>query len=97
MKVINIILIKNFAKKHNQARSPLDAWTKVVEQASWQHLMDVKLNYPSVDGGLKGFYTVFNMKGNSFRLVTIITFPVQTVAITNVFTPAEYDQWSKSQ
>ena len=72
----------------------LFAWLKVTRQASWKHLLDVRQNYPSADGGVKGAYTVFNIKGNSYRLITLIHYPTQTVAILHVFTHAEYSQWS---
>lgn len=96
MDVVNIGLLQVFDKKHNQAKKYLTAWLKVARQASWKHLMDVRRNYPGADGGVKGAYTVFNIKGNSYRLITLIQYSTQTVAITHVFTHAEYDRWSKS-
>ncbi len=96
MNVVNIGLLQAFSKRHNQAKTHLTAWLKVARQASWKHLMDVRQHYPGTDGGVKGVYTMFNIKGNSYRLITLIQYPTQTVAITYVFTHAEYDRWSKS-
>lgn len=96
MNVINVGALEEFWKKHNQARAGLLAWLKVAKQASWEHLMDVKRNYPSSDGGVKDVYTVFNIKGNSYRLVTLINYRTKTIAVMHVFTHAKYDQWSKS-
>jgi mRNA interferase HigB len=65
--VVNIGLLDAFIKKHNQAGVPLTAWLKVTQQALWKHLVDVRQNYPGTDGNVKGSYTVFNIKGNSYR------------------------------
>jgi mRNA interferase HigB len=94
--VVNTGLLCAFFKKHNQAKAPLTAWLKVTQQASWKHLMDIRQNYPGTDGKVKGVYTVFNIKRNSYRLVTLINYPAQTIAITHVFTHAEYDHWNKT-
>ncbi len=42
-------------------------------------------------------YTVFNVSGNSFRLVTEIFYKDQTILIRHVLTHAEYDkgEWKK--
>ncbi len=96
MVVINKGLLEWFGRKHGQAKEPLKSWLKKAQQANWKHLMDVRQDYPSADGGVKAAgYTVFNIKGNSYRLVTLIDYLQQTIFVTNVFTHAEYDKWNK--
>lgn len=42
--------------------------------------------------------TVFNIKGNDFRLICEIDYEQQTIVVTHVLTHAEYDkgQWKRS-
>jgi len=42
-----------------------------------------------------GIYTIFNIKGNAYRLVAAIHYNRQKVYIRHVFTHAEYDRWNK--
>ena len=59
--------------------------------------------YPHADGvpvgkgDQKRAYTVFNIGGNDFRLITEIFYDDQTVLIRHVLTHAEYDKedWKK--
>ena len=96
MIVVNEGILEWFGRKHNQAKKPLEAWLKIARQANWHHLMDVRRNYPATDGNVKSEgYTVFNVKGNSYRLLTKIDYKRQIVEVTNVFTHSEYDQWDR--
>nr|WP_309730775.1 type II toxin-antitoxin system HigB family toxin [Chamaesiphon sp. OTE_75_metabat_556] len=49
--------------------------------------------YPSAD--LVGIYTVFNIKGNHYRLIAQINYRSGTIFVRNILTHAEYDkeQW----
>jgi len=53
----------------------------VVEQANWRHLVDVRQIYATADGGIKNKFTVFNIGGNKYRLVTIINYKAGVVDI----------------
>ena len=72
----------------------LDVWYRIALKASWKSLVDVRKVFPSADG--VGDYTVFNIKGNSYRLITVIRYP-KTLFIRDVLTHAEYDngRWNK--
>lgn len=96
MIVINDDILTKFAWKHNQAVEPLKSWLNTVKKARWRHLMDVKQIYPSTDGGAKGAgYTIFNIKGNSYRIVSLIDYKRQIIEVVTVLTHAEYDKWNK--
>jgi mRNA interferase HigB len=41
-------------------------------------------------------YTVFDVGGNSFRVIAVIHYNRQKLYIREVFTHAEYDRWSKA-
>ena len=42
-------------------------------------------------------YTVFDIAGNHFRIITVIHYNRQKLYIREVFTHAEYDHWNKAQ
>ena len=63
------------------------------EAARWQSIRDVRIAYPSADGvklnsGI--VVTVFNVRGNEYRLLTSISYQRQDVYVL-VLTHAEYD------
>jgi mRNA interferase HigB len=51
--------------------------------------------YPSAD--LVGPYTVFNIKGNTYRLIVKIEYRWQIIFVKHLLTHAEYDrkEWTK--
>jgi mRNA interferase HigB len=73
----------------------LSAWYSVAKKAKWQNLAEVKQVYPSAD--LVGRYTVFNVKGNKYRLIARIVYRSQTLFVVAVMTHEEYDlgQWKE--
>jgi len=86
-------------REHGGIGKPLDAWYRVAKSATWTNLEDVRRVYPSADGVVVGerVYTVFNISGNSYRLITEIYFEDQTLLIRHILTHAEYDKedWKK--
>ena len=75
-------------------------WAAAVQQLEWQDLEDVHKAYPSADGiGLESgtIVTVFNVKGNSYRLITWIDYDAQVIEALELLTHAEYDknEWKK--
>jgi Uncharacterized protein conserved in bacteria len=73
----------------------LSAWYSVAKKAKWQNLAEVKQVYPSAD--LVGRYTVFNIKGNKYRLIARIVYRSQTLFVVAVMIHEEYDlgQWKE--
>jgi len=66
----------------------LEAWVRVVEAAKWRHFMDVRATWSGVDNVPP--HVVFNLKGNRFRLTSIISYDMQTVLILRVQSHKEY-------
>ena len=94
--VLNEAILELFARKHNQAKYALEDWLGTTKQAAWQHLMDVRRNFPAADGKVKKQgYTVFNIRGNNYRLVTLINYKKQIVEVVEVMTHSQYDRWNK--
>ena len=86
-------------RKHGGLGVPLDAWYRTARSAKWKSLEQVRRTYSHADGVPVGdrVYTVFNVSGNSYRLVTEVFYEDQTILIRHVLTHSEYDKgdWKK--
>jgi mRNA interferase HigB len=81
--------------KHADLSKPLDTWYRLAMKANWENIADVRKTYPLADP--VGKYTVFNIKGNAYRLIVKIEYEYGLVFIKDVLTHAEYDKgaWKK--
>lgn len=95
MRVIGLDKLVEFSTIHPDAESSLDSWSQVAEEAEWKHIMEVRQVYPHADP-VEG-YTVFNIGGNKYRLITKINYKLKTILITDILTHSEYDErkWKK--
>jgi mRNA interferase HigB len=91
MRVVTPRALKEYSDVHSQAKIPLLLWYEVVKNAEWKNLADIKKDFNSVDYVGNNRY-VFNIKGNSFRLIAIIIFASQKVYIRFIGTHSEYDK-----
>ena len=95
MNIIGLKVIIGFVQIHPDAETALSAWHKIARKAVWKNIVEVKQTYPHADA--VGTCTVFNIKGNHYRLIVIIDYRAQIIFIRNVLTHAEYDKkkWKK--
>ncbi|MEZ2248364.1 MAG: type II toxin-antitoxin system HigB family toxin [Microcoleus sp.] len=59
-------------------------------KAEWQNLIDVQQTYPKAES--VGNFTVFNIKGNRYRVIVDLVYDSQRIYIKYVLTHAEYDK-----
>ncbi len=90
MHVISRKKLKEAALRHSEMEPALDAWFRIAKKAQWQNLADVRETFASADAVEK--WTVFNVKGNRYRLISEINYRSQRIYIRQVLTHAEYDQ-----
>ncbi|HEX5163953.1 MAG TPA: type II toxin-antitoxin system HigB family toxin [Thermomicrobiales bacterium] len=90
MHVISRKKLREFATQHADAGDWLDTWFYTVNKARWFSIEDVHEVYASAD--VVGKWTVFNVRGNHYRLITEINYMKQRVYIRHVLTHAEYDR-----
>jgi mRNA interferase HigB len=69
----------------------MQAWVAEVTNAKWKTSQDIKNRYRSADF-LKNNRVIFNVKGNSYRLVAKITYQTAVVLVEWIGTHAEYDK-----
>jgi mRNA interferase HigB len=89
MHVISFRRIRQFFSTHRDAESSLTAWYKTTKKANWRNFAELKQFYPSAD--LVGRHTVFNIKGNKYRLIARIVYRSQTLFVVAIMTHEEYD------
>ena len=78
--------------KHADLGEPLDVWYQIAKKADWKNIMDVRRVFPAADAA--GKFTVFNIKGNAYRLITEINFQTGRIFLRHVLTHAEYSKGS---
>jgi mRNA interferase HigB len=91
MKVIAIGTLRAFWERHADAEQPLKAWYDEAKAASWSGPKDIKNLYASASFVGKN-RVVFNIKGNSYRLIVAVAYRFQVVYIKFIGTHAEYDK-----
>jgi len=89
MRVIAKKTLRQFWLRHPDAEGPLLAWYREVEKEEWRSPAKVKERYRSAS--FVGDRVVFNIKGNTYRLVVRINYPLRIVYVRFVGTHEEYD------
>ena len=95
MHVISRKKLLEAARTHRDLSEPLDVWYRISKKAQWKSLVEVRRMFPSADA--VGEFTVFNIKGNAYRLITEINYTTGRIFLRHVLTHAEYDRqdWKK--
>lgn len=93
MRVVNTKLLDDFMAEHARSRAALRAWLAEAKDATWSTPADVKERYPSASL-LSENRVVFNIAGNTFRLLCRVAYQSCVVMILKIGTHAEYDKWS---
>jgi mRNA interferase HigB len=91
MEINNLKAVRKFQIKYPDSRSALDRWIAIAKASIWTKAIDIQSSFPSAED-VKG-WTVFNIKGNSYRLITTIAYPSQEIDIHEVMTHDQYDRW----
>lgn len=92
-KIVRVIAkgtLRDFWLKHSDTEQQLKSWYSEAEQANWKSPNDIKKDYPSAII-IQGNRVVFNIKGNSYRLIVKINYSVGIVWIRFIGTHKEYD------
>jgi mRNA interferase HigB len=89
MRVISVSRLRDYWTVHAECAAPLQAWVQVVKPVEWASFVELRATFPSAD--LVGRLTVFNIKGDDFRLITRVEYAKHAVYIRSVWTHSEYD------
>jgi mRNA interferase HigB len=87
--------LKQAAAEYRSLEAALDVWYRIAKAAIWKNIEDVRKTYPHADP-VEGL-TVFNIKGNRYRLIVKIEYQWQKIFVKDVLTHAEYNRgdWKK--
>lgn len=91
MRIIAVSTLRKFWESHIDAEQPLKSWYKEATDTRWNEPNAIKQRYPSADI-LPDNRVVFNIKGNTYRLIVKIHYNTGIVFIRFVGTHAEYDK-----
>ena len=91
MRILGLPILEAFKKAHASSRGPLNAWQMDVEREHWKTPQDIKRRYRSADF-LADNRVIFDIKGNSYRLVVKVRYQNGLVVVEWVGTHAEYDK-----
>jgi mRNA interferase HigB len=91
MRIISRRILKEFWEKHPDAEQPLRAWYADVKQAQWRSPSEIKNIYQHA-GVIANNRVVFNIKGNSYRLVAAVQYEFGIVYIRFAGTHKEYSR-----
>lgn len=95
MNVIKKKTLDSYAVRHSDAAEPLASWRKIFEKTDFSDIHTIRAVLPTAD--FADPYTIFNIKGNHYRLITVIHYQHRRVYIKDFFTHAEYDQWNRKR
>lgn len=91
MQVIARKSLAAFWLVHPETEAPLRAWLAAANAADWQSMTDVLATYAKARP-INAERCVFNIRGNSCRLIVAIDFTKRIVFIKFVGTHSDYDK-----
>ena len=91
MRIISKKILRDFWSAHADSEQQLKSWFQEISNAEWKNPNEVKKEYPSASI-LNDNRIVFNIKGNSYRLIVRINYNYQMIWIRFIGTHAEYDK-----
>jgi mRNA interferase HigB len=91
MHVISRKALWEFGESHRDAELPLRQWEAIVKRADWQDWADLKVSGGSAHKVEK--YIVFNVGGNKYRLIAMVSDPTRKVHILRVVDPQGLRPW----
>jgi mRNA interferase HigB len=93
MHLVSAGKLREAVSAYSDAVEIVKNFTKKVEFSGWQNLIEVQIDYRSAES--VGNFTVFNIKGNRYRLILSIDYESQVAYFKYFLTHAEYskDDW----
>lgn len=91
MRIIAKKTLREFWKRHQDAEQALRSWYDIAKKENWNSFNEIKLQFKnaSIVGNDR---IIFNIKGNSYRLVVKVDFNWKVMFIKFIGTHKEYDK-----
>ena len=91
MRIISKKILREFWEVHSDAEQPLKAWHAKVKLAEWKSSSDIKSDYRNASF-IANNRVIFNIKGNTYRLVVAVNYDFGIIYIRFVGSHKEYDK-----
>ena len=91
MRIVGMSTLDECERKHADVRGRLREWRADIKRASWKTPLDIKARYATASF-ISGKCVVFNIKGNSYRIVVKINYEFGFIEILFADTHNEYDK-----
>lgn len=91
MRIISRKTLRDFWERHPDAGQPLQAWYVDAKASTWRSPSDIKSVYRNASF-VGNDRVVFNIKGNTYRLVVVIQYQFGIVYIRFVGSHEQYDR-----
>ena len=95
MNVINRTALRSLMKSHPEVAGAMDAWWRAVKAARWKHIEECRGSFSRADQ--VGRCLIFDILGNKYRLITVVSWRNQRIYIKEILTHREYERnlWKK--
>jgi mRNA interferase HigB len=90
MRIIAKRRLLALAAAHGDCTNQVADWYRVARASDWRSLAEVRESFRHAD--IVGDKTVFNIKGNDYRLIVHIRYRTRTIYVKDLLTHAEYDK-----
>lgn len=90
MRIISKKRIKVAGTEHPEWEPSLEAWYKITKKANWQHFLDIRKTFNTVDR--VGECVIFDVGGNKCRLISWVNYRGKKVFIRKILNHADYDK-----
>src|SRR5882724_3083753 len=92
MRVISRRALREFWEIHPPAKEPMTAWHGLLESHDFLDFHQIRATFGAAD--YLAPFTIFDVGGNKYRVITVIHYNRRCVYVRHVFTHSEYDRWS---
>ncbi|MGD8781464.1 MAG: type II toxin-antitoxin system HigB family toxin [Ignavibacteria bacterium] len=82
--------ILEFSKEHPDSAEPLKRWYRIVKHTNYSSFTELRKTFPHADQVDR--FTVFNIGGNKFRLISYIVYTLKRIYIRHILTHTEYNK-----
>jgi mRNA interferase HigB len=90
LRVIAKRRLLELATGYGDCVNQVNIWYNIASKAIWHNLSEVRQTFPQAD--VVGDKTVFNIKGNDYRLIVHILYDKGIIYIRDLLTHAEYNK-----
>lgn len=91
MRIISKTILREYWQKEPNAEQPLKSWHSITEVAQWKNHNELKSQFGKTSI-INKKRVVFDIYGNTYRLIVDIEYKIKMVFVVWVGTHSEYDK-----